>query len=110
MPSSACQTSADRKSTRLNSSHGSISYAVFCLKKKRNTQPNRPTRSLHILRLSTALRPHRVTAIATDTDVDLITELNVPAGKRPTGRLGAFLEGCGEAREVPSFPTRRSTE
>src|SRR5207245_10797717 len=27
-------TSSDRKSTRLNSSHGSISYAVFCLKKK----------------------------------------------------------------------------
>src|SRR5207245_8907739 len=27
---------ADRKSTRLNSSHGSISYAVFCLKKKKN--------------------------------------------------------------------------
>src|SRR5438128_5927502 len=26
--------SADRKSTRLNSSHGSISYAVFCLKNK----------------------------------------------------------------------------
>src|SRR5207245_4245259 len=26
----------DRKSTRLNSSHGSISYAVFCLKKKNN--------------------------------------------------------------------------
>src|SRR5438128_8284314 len=26
---------ADRKSTRLNSSHGSISYAVFCLKKKK---------------------------------------------------------------------------
>src|SRR2546422_4671072 len=26
--------SADRKSTRLNSSHGYISYAVFCLKKK----------------------------------------------------------------------------
>src|SRR6266436_8340706 len=27
-------TEADRKSTRLNSSHGYISYAVFCLKKK----------------------------------------------------------------------------
>src|SRR5690348_17649005 len=27
---------ADRKSTRLNSSHPSISYAVFCLKKKNN--------------------------------------------------------------------------
>src|SRR2546430_6878920 len=29
----------DRKSTRLNSSHSQISYAVFCLKKK-NTAPN----------------------------------------------------------------------
>src|SRR5689334_24349436 len=29
----------DRKSTRLNSSHSSISYAVFCLKKKKNTLP-----------------------------------------------------------------------
>src|SRR5207245_9735429 len=28
------EEAADRKSTRLNSSHGSISYAVFCLKKK----------------------------------------------------------------------------
>src|SRR5689334_23542010 len=28
----------DRKSTRLNSSHSSISYAVFCLKKKTNKQ------------------------------------------------------------------------
>src|SRR5271169_7017297 len=28
----------DRKSTRLNSSHGSISYAVFCLKKKKNSE------------------------------------------------------------------------
>src|SRR2546422_2823470 len=30
------QPGADRKSTRLNSSHGYISYAVFCLKKKKN--------------------------------------------------------------------------
>src|SRR2546429_6343425 len=29
--------SRDRKSTRLNSSHGYISYAVFCLKKNKNT-------------------------------------------------------------------------
>src|SRR2546429_6661741 len=29
----------DRKSTRLNSSHGYISYAVFCLKKKNKTVP-----------------------------------------------------------------------
>src|SRR5207245_7239063 len=30
------EVTIDRKSTRLNSSHGSISYAVFCLKKKNN--------------------------------------------------------------------------
>src|SRR5438876_2799746 len=30
-----CATDGDRKSTRLNSSHPSISYAVFCLKKKK---------------------------------------------------------------------------
>src|SRR2546430_13493731 len=29
----------DRKSTRLNSSHSQISYAVFCLKKKKNRLP-----------------------------------------------------------------------
>src|SRR2546430_5285910 len=31
----------DRKSTRLNSSHSQISYAVFCLKKKKNNNKNR---------------------------------------------------------------------
>src|SRR3989475_5550676 len=35
----------DRKSTRLNSSHSQISYAVFCLKKKKKTKMNR---MLHI--------------------------------------------------------------
>src|SRR2546430_6081763 len=30
-------TATDRKSTRLNSSHSQISYAVFCLKKKKRT-------------------------------------------------------------------------
>src|SRR2546429_6900523 len=37
-PQTALQEPAvDRKSTRLNSSHGYISYAVFCLKKKKKT-------------------------------------------------------------------------
>src|SRR3712207_7323432 len=31
----------DRKSTRLNSSHANISYAVFCLKKKKVRRPSR---------------------------------------------------------------------
>src|SRR3712207_8063771 len=40
----------DRKSTRLNSSHANISYAVFCLKKKTKTYqlqvlPNTPSRN-----------------------------------------------------------------
>src|SRR5258707_11000913 len=33
----ACCSGEDRKSTRLNSSHANISYAVFCLKKKKYT-------------------------------------------------------------------------
>src|SRR2546422_8582237 len=36
----------DRKSTRLNSSHGYISYAVFCLKKKKETEMSEPRRSI----------------------------------------------------------------
>src|SRR5258707_8853177 len=32
----------DRKSTRLNSSHANISYAVFCLKKKKDSGTGRP--------------------------------------------------------------------
>src|SRR2546429_2827312 len=35
----------DRKSTRLNSSHGYISYAVFCLKKKKKYTTNRQNTS-----------------------------------------------------------------
>src|SRR3712207_8663021 len=35
----------DRKSTRLNSSHANISYAVFCLKKKPTHASGRPRRS-----------------------------------------------------------------
>src|SRR5438270_8272664 len=35
----AATASEDRKSTRLNSSHSQISYAVFCLKKKRPPLP-----------------------------------------------------------------------
>src|SRR2546430_11568126 len=37
----------DRKSTRLNSSHSQISYAVFCLKKKKSTALNMTLNFLH---------------------------------------------------------------
>src|SRR6266550_7637000 len=36
----ALRSGRDRKSTRLNSSHGYISYAVFCLKKKKKKNNN----------------------------------------------------------------------
>src|SRR3712207_7997268 len=37
MASSGLHSNGDRKSTRLNSSHANISYAVFCLKKKKSS-------------------------------------------------------------------------
>src|SRR2546430_3066626 len=51
-------TTPDRKSTRLNSSHSQISYAVFCLKKKKtdNTNPNLLDQ---IVLLQPHAKPHR---------------------------------------------------
>src|SRR2546429_5409641 len=40
-------SNTDRKSTRLNSSHGYISYAVFCLKKKNTTRHRRHSHVLN---------------------------------------------------------------
>src|SRR2546422_3701498 len=40
-------TARDRKSTRLNSSHGYISYAVFCLKKKKKKKKTRYDNQQH---------------------------------------------------------------
>src|SRR2546427_5411920 len=50
-------SSQDRKSTRLNSSHSQISYAVFCLKKKKNTK-----RAIYTLR-------HKTTHTVQTTDI-----------------------------------------
>src|SRR2546430_12842763 len=46
----------DRKSTRLNSSHSQISYAVFCLKKKKHTD-DRPYRQSSRRDLPTRITP-----------------------------------------------------
>ena len=51
-PGNTNKTESDRKSTRLNSSHGYISYAVFCLKKK--TQQNH-----HILPCQQPIQTHK---------------------------------------------------
>src|SRR2546427_8144616 len=43
-PAQLARERADRKSTRLNSSHSQISYAVFCLKKKKKKMRSKHTR------------------------------------------------------------------
>src|SRR5438477_9054955 len=53
---------ADRKSTRLNSSHMSISYAVFCLKKKKN---------------NITLTPYQIESILCHTLDDTLHSLNI---------------------------------
>src|SRR3712207_7755893 len=46
---SGCGVPRDRKSTRLNSSHANISYAVFCLKKKKLYPPQSSIHPLLLL-------------------------------------------------------------
>src|SRR5687768_17622493 len=47
-----CVRSVDRKSTRLNSSHGYISYAVFCLKKKKIKRKKIEVKERHIITIA----------------------------------------------------------
>src|SRR5436190_18635160 len=56
----------DRKSTRLNSSHTVISYAVFCLKKKKS--PGRPEGWPAVPRSLTPLDGHVASTAASTTD------------------------------------------
>src|SRR2546430_4119555 len=62
----------DRKSTRLNSSHSQISYAVFCLKKKKNISKDlnlftyKITPQLAVLRGDLMLMQLSITTIARD--------------------------------------------
>src|SRR5256885_2715572 len=75
------ETGRDRKSTRLNSSHLVISYAVFCLKKKKSktstTIPSRcrqsaqTTISSHVLVGATALRPNVLIIVMLASDLGL---------------------------------------
>src|SRR2546429_1366897 len=50
----------DRKSTRLNSSHGYISYAVFCLKKKKKTKETHKDKNLMRRQLTESWQPIEV--------------------------------------------------
>src|SRR2546429_6322595 len=78
----------DRKSTRLNSSHGYISYAVFCLKKKKKQQRsrvedrnvNRRAIMSHRLPDSVRDRPQCVTSSVTES---LLSYCDTPAYADP---------------------------
>src|SRR5476651_563529 len=88
-PNPRSESSKDRKSTRLNSSHANISYAVFCLKKKRHPHA-RPCR---LLRAGGLLYGH------------------VPDSPDRRPRiLRFFFSGCGDHLHLHSFPTRRSSD
>src|SRR5438094_2920102 len=52
------QEDEDRKSTRLNSSHRTISYAVFCLKKKKIRNESQNTYMSHLTMISKATSHH----------------------------------------------------
>src|SRR2546429_5400166 len=77
----------DRKSTRLNSSHGYISYAVFCLKKKHvypgGRKPSLIRRTQAPGRLS-FLMPLAVAAMAQDAVTELVP---APVGRSPAAQM-----------------------
>src|SRR2546430_6450424 len=72
---SAGVTPLDRKSTRLNSSHSQISYAVFCLKKKTKHEENRFTKALQPRHRAGVLVPISGGAIAFQLELSLVRRL-----------------------------------
>src|SRR2546430_5280709 len=79
----------DRKSTRLNSSHSQISYAVFCLKKKKTITlptPCSPRASRVRARSCTGLRPTTSTATSPRAPSRPATSLRARASLRGSSR------------------------
>src|SRR2546429_2825852 len=74
----ASDSAEDRKSTRLNSSHGYISYAVFCLKKK----PNRAVTPRRVLRGPSAASRARSRVVDSDASNDFSRGAAHPRGAR----------------------------
>src|SRR6266511_925272 len=97
----------DRKSTRLNSSHVKISYAVFCLKKKKKmANACRPAITRGKLneqqrRLLPTLHPHTKRVPPSSPTYPCIDEHCI---------LFFFFDGSGNPRDLHSFPTRRSSD
>src|SRR3989337_1523637 len=91
--------SLDRKSTRLNSSHDSISYAVFCLKKTTRTRTRHSGRTHRV-------RPHQTQARA-HADPDCPNPYTQAPEPRTYPRLPPplfFFLKEGAPPESPPFP------
>src|SRR3712207_7956565 len=78
------RTLQDRKSTRLNSSHANISYAVFCLKKKKGPSSGHPA-----LHLTCYQAYHKPNASPDGT---------IPTSQEKNGTGGDALHFLGEMR------------
>src|SRR5256884_2367057 len=72
-PSSPIRLSsqADRKSTRLNSSHGYISYAVFCLKKKKSYEAHQAAAGGRTPNMWFAIAAYKIAAPLTGGNIGL---------------------------------------
>src|SRR2546429_5775608 len=75
------RSDGDRKSTRLNSRHGYISYAVFCLKKKKNHNTGFPC-AVHLFRPSKIITHVAVYDLAYDVS-PLVNTVIVPYSTQP---------------------------
>src|SRR3954467_10059968 len=104
MPSSGVQTCADRKSTRLNSSHTIISYAVFCLKKKKDV------RSLCRYRTTVPRRPCAQDDPSTHQEFanQRVTEVRARVSVMDEVVCVFFFKGSAAPGHHPSFPPRPS--
>src|SRR5690625_1719786 len=99
----------DRKSTRLNSSHVAISYAVFCLKKKTPTKLATNS-SAGAARISCGV-PTCATAAPRLVSGGLPACSPLPPGRSMTTLPPTCLSSClADLPELHSFPTRRSSD
>src|SRR5207249_9404175 len=120
---------SDRKSTRLNSSHVSSSYAVFCLKKKNDRGPDRgnrrrgpreprhqavPDRVGDRGGVELGVQPRRRAEVADLGDGGgggAVVGLPQQVQQRVRGeKLGFFFYQSVDSQDLHSFPTRRSSD
>src|SRR3989337_615076 len=105
MPSGVQTCALDRKSTRLNSSHGSISYAVFCLKKKQQKEPRAPALVTTVTSQAAANKEVRHAPHSSTLTVDSRSEL-----LHPIVTVFFFFFNDTATTEIYTFPTRRSSD